>query len=157
MYYGLKKQLDYLNDMERRGLEDLSITGYVDLYNQTMREVAVTNLKRETEHQIEKIEKSHIIEEKEESVIPKEIVQESVAKENKIKRTRLTKDKIKSTTLMVLKDAGIPLKMSELMKRTSFVLNEKLSPSTFQSHTMPELMNEGKIEKVTRGFYQIKM
>jgi hypothetical protein len=154
MYFDLKKRLDFLNLMEERGVEELNITGYVNLYNQTQKEIAVTNIKRETEHIIEKIENN--IEEIETPIIPKEEIQRVIEHENKGKR--LSKEKVQSTVISILKDAGAPLKLSEIIKRTNFVLSSNLKSGYFSNIIIPDLLkNSNKVEKPATGFYQYRL
>jgi hypothetical protein len=157
MYYGLKKRLDFLNSLEERGIEDLSITGYIDLHTQNAKEAAINNLKRETEYQVEKIEKSYIIEEKETpSIIPEETVQRAVEKENKVRKGRMSREKLTSTILLVLKDAGTPLKVSEILNRAGVILDAKPASSTVQTRILPDLLEKNKIQRPMKGFYQYK-
>jgi hypothetical protein len=154
MYYDLKQRLDFLNSIEERGIEDLSIKGYVDLHNQNAKEAAVNNLKRETEHQIEKIEKSYIIEESEKSVIPEE---EIVKEKLKVRRGRLSREKVESTIKLVLKDAGVPLQLGEIINRASAILDAKVSKTNLQAHIIPELLEQDeRFTRPMRGYYQYR-
>ena len=156
IYYGLKERLDFLNNLEQRGIEDLSLKGYADLHNQTYKEAVINNIKRESEHQIQKIENHHIIEESEKSVIPKEEVAEAVHKENKKRRGIFSADKLQSTTITVLRDAGVPLKLEELLNRVSIVLDSKINKSTFQNNVITKLLEKNKVDRPMRGFYQYR-
>lgn len=156
MYYDLKKRLDFLNSLEERGIEDLSLTGYVDLYNQTQKETAVTNIQREADYIVNKIKNE--IEENEaanESIIPKEEIQRAIEKENKNKR--ISREKLNSTITTILKDAGAPIKLTELLKRINFVLNTNLKGAYLSNKVLPELIEKSKINKPMRGYYQIKL
>ncbi|PGK51159.1 hypothetical protein CN918_25560 [Priestia megaterium] len=48
MASGFKNRLDELNRLEMQGIEELSVKGWVDLHNQAKKEVAATNVARET-------------------------------------------------------------------------------------------------------------
>lgn len=48
MAAGFKNRLDELNRLEMQGIEELSVKGWVDLHNQAKKEVAATNISRET-------------------------------------------------------------------------------------------------------------
>lgn len=159
IYYGLKKQLDYLNNLEQRGLEDLSIKGYVDLYNETMKQTAITNLQRETKHQIEKIENEnhHIIEEKEKTVVPQEVVEEAVYKEKRKRRKNISREKIESAIITVLKEAGMPIKFAELHEKINVMLDSGLNKDYMRNQLLPTIMERNpKIERPMRGYYQYR-
>ncbi|MFS0905825.1 hypothetical protein AB3N02_22640 [Priestia aryabhattai] len=53
--YGFKERLDYILSLEQKGLTDLSLQGYVDLYNKTNRELSTANIERETKHMIRSV------------------------------------------------------------------------------------------------------
>lgn len=161
-YFDLKKRIDFLNSLEEKGIEELSIEGYLDLHRKSQKETIINNIKRETDHQIQKIEKEYIIEEsrkneenQEKSIIPTPIISEAVHQERK-KRGNLSKEKVATTTISVLKDAGVPLKLSELINRVGVILDAKISKSSFQNTTLPELMEKDKLDRPMRGFYQYR-
>ena len=93
IYFGLKERLDFLHIQEQKGLNELSLKGYADLHNQTQKEIAVTNIKRETEYLVGKIESSNIIEEKEKSIIPHKEIEEEKAKVRR-RKGKISGDKI---------------------------------------------------------------
>src|SRR6185312_8332177 len=107
IYFGLKERLDFLHIQEQKGLNELSLKGYADLHNQTQKEIAVTNIKRETEYLVGKIESSNIIEEKEKSIIPHKEIEEEKAKVRR-RKGKISGDKIISTIATVLKEEGMP-------------------------------------------------
>lgn len=158
MYYDLKKRLDFLNSMEEKGIQDLSIKGYADLHNQNQKEAIINNMQREVEYQVEKIENYNIIEEKEKSPIPKEVIQRAVEKERqKIKRTRINREKVDGAVITALKDAGTPIKLQELLNRVNVILDYNLNKGTFQNKVLSQLMEKNKkVERPTRGFYQYR-
>lgn len=154
IYYGLKERLDFLNIMEQRGIEDLSLKGYADLHNQNQKEAVINNMKREVEHQIQKIENHHIIEESEKSVIPKD---EIVRQKRKNRKGLVSKEKISGAVIEVLKDAGTPVKLSDLLDKVNDMLENNISKGNFQTNLLPRIMeNNKKIEKPMRGFYQYR-
>lgn len=165
MYYDLKKRLDFLNSMEEKGIEDLSITGYIDLHNKIQKEATINNIKRENEHQIQKIEKKYIIEESkkneekiEESIIPEEIIKEEVHK-TKVKRTgQISRERIYSSIINALKDAGIPIKISEILKRVNEDLDVAIKKANMQTNILPDLLKiNKKIERPMKGYYQYRI
>lgn len=56
IYYSLKKRLDSLEEMEIKGLDELSLKGQIDLYNERQQELSLNNVKRELNHISHKIE-----------------------------------------------------------------------------------------------------
>lgn len=58
IYYGLKERMDHLNKIESRGIEDLSVLGYVDLYNRHMKkekEQSFQNIQRDSQSAIQEV------------------------------------------------------------------------------------------------------
>lgn len=156
IYYGLKERLDFLHNTEQNGLEDLTIQGYVDLYTQNQKEAIINNLKREVDHQIEKIENHHIIEESEKSIIPKE--ETETQKSNLRKRSgHLSHEKIAGAIIKALKDSGHPIKVSDLLDKVNNILEYSISKANFQNNILPRcIKNNKKIERPMKGFYQYR-
>lgn len=155
MYYGLKERLDFLHQQEQKGLEELSLKGYTDLHNQIQKEIAVTNIKRESDFLVEKIE-SYNIEEIEKPIIPQEIIEEE-KRVVKRRKGKVSKEKIASIMVEVLKEEGIPLKLQNLMEKMIEKLETDFSKSSFQNKVIPYVMEKySRIEKVGRGYYQYR-
>lgn len=56
IYFSLKERLNDLDELERKGLSDLSIKGYVDLQNERNQTLMLENTQRELAHLKEKLE-----------------------------------------------------------------------------------------------------
>jgi hypothetical protein len=159
LYFGLKERLDELNKLEQRGLEDLSIKGYVDLYNKTNAEVMTTNLKRESEHLIKKIEKDNNIEESRLQVKIKEEIKEEDNKKpvRRGKAGKSSNERYHSAILEVLKEGGKPLSINELLSKVNEMLDDNIKKSHFSTNLIPNAMKKyNKIDRPMRGFYQYK-
>ncbi|MFQ3543670.1 hypothetical protein Q7A53_06260 [Halobacillus rhizosphaerae] len=100
IYYGLKTRLDQLNELEQRGIEDLSVKGYVDAYTDYERVNSIQNIQREANNLINRIEETA---EKvkqgqtntQEPKIPKHEIAEQRYQDNKDKPTPSPKKKKK--------------------------------------------------------------
>lgn len=156
MYYGLKEQLDDLNKLEQRGLEDLSIKGYVDLFNKTNAEIMTNNLKRETEHLVQKIEKDNNIEESRLQVKIKEEIKE----EENIKPTRrgkqMPREKVFSAILEVLKESHVPLSVDDLLIKVNDKMEIDMKKQYMQNMITMAIKKYDRIDRPTRGYYQYK-
>jgi len=58
IYFSLKERLNDLDELERKGLSDLSIKGYVDLQNERNQTLMLENTQRELAHLKQKLEKN---------------------------------------------------------------------------------------------------
>lgn len=158
IYYGLKERMDYLNSLEQQGIETLSLKGYADLHNETQKQIAVTNIKRETEHLIKEIENDNIIEESRPVVEIKkqvELIRDKTARKRRGSYSKISKDKQKTTVINILKDAGAPLKLQDIFDKAKLILDTDLSYASFQNNIMKELVdNNPKVNKPMKGFYQ---
>ena len=56
IYFSLKERLNDLDELERKGLSDLSIKGYVDLQNERNQTLMLENTQRELAHLKQKLE-----------------------------------------------------------------------------------------------------
>ena len=83
IYFSLKKRLEVLEEMETRGLDELSIKGYVDLYNETIKTESLTNVKRELNHISNKLSDTTPTPEANKSVIPAFAIAEQKYHDNK--------------------------------------------------------------------------
>lgn len=149
MYYGLKERLDFLHEQEQKGLEDLSLKGYVDLANETKKQIAVTNIQRETENLVKKIESNNIEESRLTSKINEEILN------SPIKKYTSTESKI-TKILEILKDSDIPIHIKEIYNK----LNEDFPEIKYKYLTnnliLDALKKYPRIQRVSRGYYQYK-
>lgn len=155
-YYGLKERLDELNKLEQRGLEDLSIKGYVDLYNKTNAEVMTTNLKRETEHQIKKIQNDNNIEESRLQVKIKEDIQEEDNKRPIRKGKNMPRERVISAIIEVLKESGTPLSVDDLLLKVNEKLEMNMKKQYLQNIITIAVKKYDRINRPTRGYYQYK-
>lgn len=165
IYYSLKKRLDTLYQLEQRGLENLSIKGYVDLcneYNQRQNEIAISNIKRETKHIISELKNAKFNnseDEKEEQnteAIPKHEIEKEKDKEPK-RKSYLNVDKVIDCIVSVLKEAGTPMATKALHQKVCEQLGRDIKSHNFRANIMPKAMQRNdKIQRVTRGYYQYK-
>lgn len=158
MYYGLKERLDKLNDLEMKGIGDLSIKGYVDLYNSYNKEVAVTNIKREAEHAVKKTEEVFTPKE-EKKLIPMIEIEKQKEKESaKIVSSRssyLNVDKVISIIASLLKDNGVPMDIKTIHKKIESDFDMVITEQNLRNNIMRKAMMKNKrIQRATRGFYQ---
>lgn len=176
MYFGLKERLDDLNKLEQRGLKDLSVKGYIDLYNKEEPELVAKNLQREMNHLAHKIMAEPRQEEEENSIIPKSVISEQrFADSNKIIKTKKTKEvkepkesklkikskktipyeKISDAVIEILKEKGTPVKMSDLFILLNVKFDGAIHKGNFQTNVIPRMMeDDSNLEKPYRGFYQ---
>jgi small-conductance mechanosensitive channel len=174
IYFGLKERLDDLNKLELRGLEDLSVKGYVDLYNNHNRTKSIENVKRESENVINKINKESekLTQEEPKSSIPQHEISEQKFKDNnsnnvRVGKTTTTKPKKKyrkSKEIMkdivnVLKEQGIPMDSKSVYEKLAEKdpSIEEIPLSVFRSNQFYRATSGSeKIERVDKGFYQYK-
>lgn len=165
IYYDLKKRLDELNSLEIRGLEDLSLKGYVDLHSHRNREVCVENIKRESERAIRRVlDSSNEIEEKSVSIIPQDEIDR--AKEiDSLGKVKMSKEKRKSTQLSLkeivpaieeaLRESGIPLSIDDIRIEVEKILGKEINKGNFQRNILPRATKQSdRIKRATRGYYQ---
>ena len=185
IYYGLKQRLDDLHKLELRGLEDLSIKGYVDLHRDSSRKQSVENIKRESENIINKINKeSEQLEENDDnqSKIPQYEISEQRFRDSKstsskpvrkaeIKVKEQVKDnnrgynmersrKIRKLIPQIIKDEGIPLDArrvwDKLLERDDIDV-EDIGIKNFRSnHFFRVTRDNENLVRVSKGFYQYK-
>lgn len=168
MYFGLKERLDDLNKLEQRGLQDLSVKGYVDLYNKVEPEIVAKNIQREMNQLAQKIMAEPKEQEEEKSIVPKSVISEQryadsnkVMKSKKIEESKkrikqIPYDEIADSVMEILKEKGSPIKMSELLTTLNVKYEGAIGKGNFQTNIIPRMMEEEKykIEKPYRGFYQ---
>jgi phosphosulfolactate synthase (CoM biosynthesis protein A) len=155
IYWDLKKRLDFLNSLEERGLEELSLEGYIDLHNKINKEIAVENIKRESSYIIEEIEKPK--KEKNEVEKATELQKDYSARKRKGKTSYINRDKVISTLTSILKEEGAPIKVKELYNKVNAVIDGDLKYANFQNNIVPKAMEKNKkIERITKGFYQYR-
>lgn len=84
IYFSLKKKLDDLEELERRGLNELSLKGYVDLHNEQNLALTLENTKRELAHITEKLHKQKNEDgtESKNTVIPPHVIAEQKFRDN---------------------------------------------------------------------------
>lgn len=149
MYYGLKERLNKLNELELKGIGELDLKGYVDLHNRFNKEVAVTNIKRETEQIVKRIEEPKV-----ENLIPVKVIEES--KKN-IRGNYTNIDKVIGITASVLKEKGIPMGISDMYKEVSDRIDERLTEANFRNNIIKKMLQRNpKVQRAMRGYYQYK-
>lgn len=159
IYYELKSRLDDLIMLETRGLEETPIKGIVDLHNARDVQRVASNLRRETENTIGRIEREAEIKGTplEKTVIPK--VEIDIEKEKEAKKTRknsgLTIDKAAGIIAHTLKEYGAPIKAKELYELVNAQLEVPITRSNFSNNVLPRSSKVNKrINNVSRGFWQ---
>lgn len=157
IYFSLKERLDDLNKLEQKGLSELSLKGYLDLYNLREKEVAVTNVERETKHVIDKLNK--------ESEVPDKIDKQNVEVEKdkyykqtttKTKRSPyLHTDKIIGFIASVLKESPVPIGAKDIHKHVEERMEMEIGINNFRNNIMPRAIKKNKnIQRASHGFYQ---
>lgn len=178
VYYDLKKRLDELNELEIRGLEKLSVKGYVDLHNERIKELAVTNVTREANNVIKRIENEHKKTQEESmqkksSTIPKEEILrlKEIDSKGKVKTTtptpthdntperksikRLNMNELIPVIEDLLKEKGIPMSISEIHQKAEEKLERRIDPKNFQKNALPRALKfSDHIDRATKGYYQ---
>lgn len=153
-YYGLKERLDYLCRLEEQGIEELDLKGYTELHKKS-KEQSINNIKKQVDFISSKIEESNIIEEKEKSVIPEEVLERRKTKT--IRKARVNKEKVYSAIIESLKDAGKPIKLAELHQRIEEKMEQEVGYKNLQVKLIKEAMEKyPRITKPHTGYYQYK-
>lgn len=160
-YFDLKERLDELTKLEQRGLTDLNIKGYTDLHNDLSKDRAINNIKRESEHQINKISK----EAEQANISSKQSNLNEEVDKHKInsppKSNRISLDRIISVITQILKESGTPLSTNQLRDAVNSKLEGEyyIGKSNFGSNIMYRInqRTDTNIEKVHRGYYQYRL
>lgn len=159
IYYDLKSRLDELNRLEIRGLADTPIKGIVDLHNEKDALRVISNIKREAEHSIKKIEQEAElkINPPEKTVIPKaeiEIEKEKVNKKTG-RNSRISLDEYAGVIAHILKESEVPIAIKDLFDAVNERLNGAVTRNNFNNNILPRSMKKNKnISKASRGYYQ---
>jgi hypothetical protein len=157
IYFELKSRLDELNRLELRGLEDLSVKGYVDLNKSRNTETAIINIQREASHAINKVQQEANPEPEEKTVIPKleiEREKDEIAKKSR-KSTGLPLEKVAGFIAHVLKEHGVPMSVKDLYEEVNERAENQITRNNFRNNMLPRAAKlNSKINNVSRGFYQ---
>lgn len=159
MYYELKERLNELTKLEQRGLTDLNIKGYTDLYNNYNKETATNNIQREASHQINKINKEteQVNNPKPQPKYEKEITKQN---NNKSKKKRTSLERIISIITEILRESSTPISTNQLWESVNNRLGDSyhISKSNFGNNIMYRInqRTDTRIEKAHRGYYQYK-
>jgi len=179
IYFSLKERLNDLDELERKGLSDLSIKGYVDLQNERNQTLMLENTQRELAHLKQKLEneQSKPKEETVSSPIPSfAIAEQKYRDNNKVvkntkKRTQQKKEKKpkrpKGTTKLVhdrifkeLKErsdsAFNASEMYDILLREQFFRDLEFEMADFRINMFFRVVtkNSDVIKKVSTGRYQ---
>lgn len=150
IYFSLKERLDELNKLEEKGLDELSMQGYFDLYKQREKEIVIDNIKRETKHIISKIE-SNNESEKETAQIDIERRKDNVSRKN---GRYLNVDKVIGMIASVLKEANGMMRVKEIYNKVNEMSEVDIDVHNFRNNIMPRALYKNKnIQKVKRGYY----
>lgn len=157
IYYGLKERLDFLFLQEQKGLNDLSLKGYTDLYTQTQKEIAATNIQREATYAIKQLE---LPIEKKEEILPKievEKEKEIIGIENRKRKGKLNIDKVTMLIVKVLKEHGAPMKKESLYEKVQGLSDLEITKQNFSNNLLRKAIDKNnKIENIMKGFYQYR-
>lgn len=158
MYYGLKERLDNLDKLEQRGLDDLDIKGYVDLYNERNKDIIVSNVKRETDSIIQNLEKDIKKENASKAEKENDFIEEKKPVKRKGSFTRVSTERSFSAIVEVLKEQGVPCDFKTLQKLAEEKMGVSVNQHNFRYAIIPKLMEENKkVTRPTKGFLQYEM
>lgn len=177
-YFSLKERLDELNKLESKGIEDLSINGYVDLFNKMSKQTEINNIEREAEHAISQInmvldhKKKEMNKEENRSIIPHEEILRSkeIDNRNKIKvhkeenvediskkKKRISTQVYRDEIVGILKETGRPMKANEIRQKLEDKLNVEISATSFGTNIMYRVKKfDTNIESASFGYYQYR-
>ena len=147
IYFQLKKRLEELDELEMRGLEELSIKGYIELQNEKDKELKTSNIQRELVYIEEKVKTE---DDDSPSIIPK-----ANSKQKKL----VSLEACESFIIEILKDYGIPLRADKIYEEFCKKAEEGQAPyikkSNFKTNILPRLTQKNeRITKPSRGVYQ---
>jgi hypothetical protein len=156
---GFKSRLDELNSLELRGLESMSVKGYVDLHNARDAKRMITNIEREAQHTIKEIEKEAELKANpiEKEIIPK--VEIEIEKEKEAKQTKrhgtMSLDNYAGIIAHILKEKGIPMKSKDLYELVNAQLDSPITRNNFSNNVLPRSAKvNGRINNVSHGYWQ---
>ena len=139
MYLTLRERLEDLDKLERKGIDQLDMRGYVDMYNEAQSRVAIENIQRESNALINRIQKEAEPEQPKSTIPSHEVAEQRyrdnqnsnikrskpvTEEETEIKRPKKQKAKTnkvsrdeqrrrssmtREETLNIFKDEGIPM------------------------------------------------
>ena len=177
-YFSLKERLDELNKLESKGIEDLSVNGYVDLFNKMSKQTEINNIEREAEHAIGQIKmvldhkKKEMNKEEERSIIPQnELLRaKEIDSRNKIKvhkeenvedigrvKKRISTKMYRDEIVNILQETGRPMKANEIRQKLEDKLNVEISAQSFGTNIMYRVKKfDNKIESASFGYYQYR-
>ena len=171
IYYGLKDRLDELNKLETKGLNELSLDGYIDLHNQRNREAMVNNISREYKSVVDKIKKEGEEVEEREETIPRHEIAESIARDNRNKvyskvnnskkkpnkNDNVSYDKVSKIIISILKEYGRPVSINDIHIKLNELSDKEVSIKNLRNNIIFRLSKENpRVERPMRGFYQYK-
>lgn len=144
MYYSLKERLDELNSLETRGLDELDVKGYVDLYNENQIVKKSENVRRELE-QLTKAKKE-----------PSKAKKEHDQKNKPSSVPNYTsRETVTSAVLEILKEEGIPVKIDLLRQKVNEKLHHNFKASYFNYVLIKRIVEDcEKLNIPNTGFIQ---
>lgn len=156
IYYDLKTRLSELDKLQREGLDELSIEGRVDLHNSRKLALMSSNIRREAEHTIKKIEREIAPEPEVAVTIPKaeiEIEKEKVSRRHVT--TVLTSERAAGIIAHILKESEIPMAVKDLFDAFNEKLDVPVTRNNFRNNILPRAAKRNRnIDNISRGFYQ---
>ena len=178
-YFSLKERLDELNKLESKGIEDLSVNGYVDLFNKMSKQTEINNIEREAEHAIKQIEmvldhkKKEANKEEERSIIPQNEIlmakeldnrnkikvhkEENVEDIGRAKKKRISTQAYRDEIVSILQETGRPMKANEIREKLEKRFDMNISAQSFGTNIMYRVKKaDKKIESASFGYYQYR-
>lgn len=173
-YFDLKKRLDKLDELETRGLDEISVKGYFDMYNERNKTLESTNIKREIEHSNDPVDIAARNRENLQKAMESRVrqIQEPEKPEQKFSNTeiddtkqrdknRLPKKssqldvkKIVSAIKMVLRESGAGMSITDIHKGVERHLDMDIPLKNFRTNHISRAIDEPTIVRVGRGFYK---
>lgn len=160
MFYELKVRLDEIIKLETKGIDSVPTKGIVDLHNARDAKRMISNIERQSAHEIKKIEKEAELKANpiEKTVIPKveiEIEKEKESKQNKSRKGGLSVDKAAGIIAHILKEKGVPMKSKDLYELVNKQLDSPITRSNFSNNVLPRSSKvNSKINNVSHGYWQ---
>lgn len=184
MYFEMKKRLDKLDELEMRGLDDLSTQGYFDLYMKRDKQIKTLNIRREINHlnnpqpepvteeslQIfdeskEKM-KEEVMKQMEQAVeavenpveepkIPKKLIDEEKEKDKRKSSKQMDLSKVSSNIRTILKESGMPMSVKDIHRALEDKMDMAIDINNFRGNLLfRTLKMEPRVVRAGRGFYQ---
>lgn len=149
MYFDLKERLDSLTKLEEKGLDELDIKGYIDLRNSTNVERVQANLQRETNRIVGEMNLNS------RPSLPQQEQQELDKNSHGRKNMHVSHELVKSAVIEYLKNAGRPVKISDMVEPINKQLDSNLTSHNFCYAVMKRIEKDtDKLSRPMKGYIQ---